>query len=386
MIDKILYNTKIFVNYKKQLKGVNGIYSAAESYRPHKPIFFSNDEVVWILNYKRIDLSHGSLGVFFEPSRIISEIKKVLDFNFTVIDTNFHSQGGYPHDISYIKRDSPDEVVIARDFWMDPFQIYEAKAYGADGIIIDLSLIDFVPFEKIKKTAEALDLPVYYQVSSIDDAYKVDEGLVEFDNGIVFVSCVNFSSSNLNNDPDMAMKICSLIGSKKCLVIDYNYNNINEIGGDFGDLIDGVNIPYDIIKGNDVIFNIERFLKNSSDFTGFDNNVYEIEDEGEITEAETNDVDLLPFKAKENDLNDLEKYVLIIQTSHGYHCVTYPSLGDAEESKYIIEKDIDNTMSFAKNSLYQVKKSSAMKHSQPSLKLDQIVSLSIVPLSTMVKK
>ena len=62
--------------------------------------------------------------------------------------------------------------VLRKEFIIDPYQIYEAKAYGADAILLIAAVLNQQEIETLSKTAKMLDLEVLLEVHDTEELQK----------------------------------------------------------------------------------------------------------------------------------------------------------------------------------------------------------------------
>lgn len=75
--------------------------------------------------------------------------------------------------------------VIRKDFFIDPYQVYEARALGADCILLIVAALDDESLRQLNELARALGMDVLIEVHNADElarALKVDAKLVGINN------------------------------------------------------------------------------------------------------------------------------------------------------------------------------------------------------------
>ena len=79
---------------------------------------------------------------------------------------------------------------MCKDFFIDPFQVYLARSFGADAILIILSAIDEETAKEIYNIAEELNLSTIVEVHTIDEAKKS----LDFKNAIIGINNRNLKT------------------------------------------------------------------------------------------------------------------------------------------------------------------------------------------------
>jgi indole-3-glycerol phosphate synthase len=82
-------------------------------------------------------------------------------------------------------RASCDLPVLRKDFMIDPYQIYEARAMGADAVLLIAACLDDAQMADMEAVARSLDMAVLVEVhdrAELDRALKLKTRLVGINN------------------------------------------------------------------------------------------------------------------------------------------------------------------------------------------------------------
>ena len=82
---------------------------------------------------------------------------------------------------------------MCKDFFVDPYQVYLAKSFGADAILIILAAIDEKTSKDILSVAEKLNISTIVEVHTQEEAKKAG-----FKNSIIGIN--NRNLKNLETD------------------------------------------------------------------------------------------------------------------------------------------------------------------------------------------
>ena len=80
--------------------------------------------------------------------------------------------------------------ILCKDFFIDPYQVYLAKSFGADAILIILSAIDEKTAKEIYKTAEELNMNTIVEVHTEGEARNA----LNFKNAIIGINNRNLKT------------------------------------------------------------------------------------------------------------------------------------------------------------------------------------------------
>ena len=80
--------------------------------------------------------------------------------------------------------------VLCKDFFIDPYQVYLAKSFGADAILIILAAINEETAKKIYSVAEELNISTIVEVHTEEEAKKA----LVFENAIIGINNRNLKT------------------------------------------------------------------------------------------------------------------------------------------------------------------------------------------------
>ena len=163
--DKIAKNNS-FLNFKKKI--FNNV---------------KNNKISIIAEIKKASPSAGIIFDDYEPLKIANIYNNNKVTCLSVLTEEDFFLGSLKH-IDQIKKEIKLPV-LCKDFFVDTFQIYQAKSYGADAILIILSGINNDDAEKLYNEALKLNMSVIVEVHTVDEgknALKFSEALIGINN------------------------------------------------------------------------------------------------------------------------------------------------------------------------------------------------------------
>jgi indole-3-glycerol phosphate synthase/phosphoribosylanthranilate isomerase len=136
----------------------------------------------FILECKRSSPSRGQIREDFNPRNIASTYAPFADGISVLTDQRF-----FDGDPEYLRTvgDASDAPVLCKDFVLDPYQVYEARMYGADAILLMLSVLDDHAYSACAAAAKRLNMDVLTEVHDEDElarAVALDAPIIGINN------------------------------------------------------------------------------------------------------------------------------------------------------------------------------------------------------------
>jgi indole-3-glycerol phosphate synthase len=170
ILDEILKNKRIEVERAKRSYSLNLISSRIESVQPprdfHKSIK-SDGGVKIIAEIKCASPSKGILRENFNPPQIAKSYAHNGASAVSVLTDKRFFKG----DLTYLRdvRDVVSVPLLRKDFIIDPYQVYEARLYGADAVLLIAGAL------KTKALTELLGLTHSLGMSAIVEVHSEEE-------------------------------------------------------------------------------------------------------------------------------------------------------------------------------------------------------------------
>ena len=142
-----------------------------------------NNKISIIAEIKKASPSSGIIFNDYEPLKIANIYNDNKVTCLSVLTEEEFFLGSLKH-INLIKKEIKLPV-LCKDFFVDPFQIYQAKSHGADAILIILAGINNDNAENLYNEALKLNMSVIVEVHTVDEAknaLKFSEALIGINN------------------------------------------------------------------------------------------------------------------------------------------------------------------------------------------------------------
>ena len=145
----------------------------------------TGDGIRLIAEVKKASPSRGLLSPDFDPVRLASTyVANGAAAVSCLTDPRF--QGELAH-LSAIKQSgaSATAPVLRKDFIFDPYQVYEARAAGADGILLIVAILDLSQLRELLEIAQSLGMECLVEVHDGDEletAVDAGAGIIGINN------------------------------------------------------------------------------------------------------------------------------------------------------------------------------------------------------------
>ena len=152
-----------------------------------------------ISEIKRSSPSRGLIRPDFEPQ----EIASIYGRHASAISvlTNDHYFGGQ-HEFLGVARNAAPCPILAKDFFVDEYQIYEARAYGADAILLMASVLDIDTINRFLGVVASLNMNALVEVH---DQSELEAVLSQTDAAIVGVNSRDLKTLEIHEEQIFAM-------------------------------------------------------------------------------------------------------------------------------------------------------------------------------------
>jgi len=162
----------------------------------------SQDRSVFILECKKASPSKGLIRRDFDLDLIASIYKNHADVISVLTDEKY-----FQGNLEFITkiRAQVTQPVICKDFIVDPYQIYLARYYQADAILLMLSVLDDDAYKAYMDTAHSLHMGVLTEVSNEDERLRA----IALNAKVIGINNRNLRdlSIDLNCTKELAVKI-----------------------------------------------------------------------------------------------------------------------------------------------------------------------------------
>ena len=208
-LEKIIIDKKDSLEKYKKSFSIKDLEKKISGYKNY--INFKNrlnqNKVSVIAEIKKASPSAGIIIENYDPKIIAKRyLNSGADCLSVLTEENYFK--GKLEDIHDVKKEI-NLPVLCKDFLTEPYQVYLARSFGADAILIILSAINQKTAEEIYNVAEELNMSTVVEVHTKKEA----ENALNFKNSIIGIN--NRNLKTLKTDIQTTYKLYKVLSSHK---------------------------------------------------------------------------------------------------------------------------------------------------------------------------
>ena len=189
-LEKIIADKKVSIEKYKSSFTVEDLKKKISSYKNYLNFKdkLKNNGISVVAEIKKASPSAGVIVENYEPKTIAKQYLNSGASCLSILTEENYFKGKLEH-IDEVKKEVKLPV-LCKDFFVDPYQVYLAKSFGADAILIILSAIDEKTAKEIYNTAEELNMNTIVEVHTEEEARNA----LNFKNAIIGINNRNLKT------------------------------------------------------------------------------------------------------------------------------------------------------------------------------------------------
>ena len=175
ILEEIVWYKDIEINNFKKSLSLNDLINQIDNLPSTKGfingLIRSKNNPAVIAEVKKASPSKGVIREDFDPQKIVSIYERSGASCISVLTDKKFFQGGF--EILKDVRAHTDLPLLCKDFIISPYQVYKARLFGADAILLIAAILNDSDLIYLKKIADQLNLDVLVEVHNHEEMDRV---------------------------------------------------------------------------------------------------------------------------------------------------------------------------------------------------------------------
>ncbi|WP_283710798.1 bifunctional indole-3-glycerol-phosphate synthase TrpC/phosphoribosylanthranilate isomerase TrpF [Pseudoalteromonas prydzensis] len=169
VLDKIVADKKIELEARKAKRPLESFKHQAVPTNRDFYQALTAPGTQFILECKKASPSKGLIREPFDLAEITSVYKNYASCISVLTDEKYF-QGSFDY-LEFV-RSQVEQPLICKDFFIDEYQIYMARIYGGDAILLMLSVLDDEQYQQLAAVAQSLNMAILTEVSNVQEVHR----------------------------------------------------------------------------------------------------------------------------------------------------------------------------------------------------------------------
>lgn len=175
ILDQIVEDTRRLVAERKAVTPAAALMRRSAFHAPTLSLARAlrrPDGPAYVAECKKASPSEGAIRQEYDPAQIAWQYKQAAAAAISVLTEPTHFQGSLDHLAAV--RHAVDLPLLRKDFVTDEYQLVEARAYGADAVLLIVATLDRAQLADLLDAARDLSLGVLVEVHADEELDRVD--------------------------------------------------------------------------------------------------------------------------------------------------------------------------------------------------------------------
>ncbi|MGR6833809.1 bifunctional indole-3-glycerol-phosphate synthase TrpC/phosphoribosylanthranilate isomerase TrpF [Aliivibrio wodanis] len=220
---KIVKDKAIWINERKESQPLdtfkNGLTNSDRSFYQA----LKTGKTEFILECKKASPSKGLIRQDFDLNYIASVYNKHASAISVLTDEKYF-QGSF--DFLPIIRDQVNQPILCKDFMIDAYQVYLARHYGADAILLMLSVLNDEEYRELAEVAHSFGMGVLTEVSNEEELHRA----VALEAQVIGIN--NRNLRDLSTDLNRTKELAPLLPKGTTIISEsgiYNHQQVKDL-------------------------------------------------------------------------------------------------------------------------------------------------------------
>ncbi len=204
----------------------------------------------FILECKKASPSRGLIRSEYDLADIATTYGRYASA-ISVLTEPDYFQGGLEH-LAAVRR-HVDQPLLCKDFIVDPWQVYAARHFGADAILLILAIVDDHQWRELSQLATSLGMATLTEVANRDEQRRA----VQLGASIVGIN--NRNLRDMTIDPGTTRDLAVGLPADTIVISESGYHTNAQVRG-MSDVADGFLVGSSLMSRPDLTVAVKRLI------------------------------------------------------------------------------------------------------------------------------
>lgn len=258
MLKKILVQKQKWIEHKKIKKPLKKIKNKISINTRNFLTALNKNKPAFILECKKSSPSLGIINKNFNLNKISYVYKKYADVISVVTESNYFH--GNIKNISII-RNQVSQPILCKDFIFDPYQIYLARYYQADAVLLMLSILNNNQYKFLSNLCLNMNLGILTEIHNLEELKRA-----------IFLNAkvIGINNRNLKNfsiDINNTKKLAPLIHNKAIIISESGFYKNSQIRK-LSSIVNGFLIGSSLMKKKNLKIAVKKIIFGNNKICG----------------------------------------------------------------------------------------------------------------------
>ncbi len=258
-LDRILTQTRIDLEQRKReipIEDVKRLAAAQPAPRNLRQALSTGSTVGLIAEVKRASPSKGLLAPDLDPVALARTYEANGASAISVL-TEPHFFLGSPEYLTAIKQ-AVNIPVLRKDFIFDEYQVYEARSWGTDAILLICAILDDVQLQHLLKTAHGLHMQCLVEVHSSEEARRAVAA------GAIIIGINSRDLTTFQLHPNLIRELSRLIPKDRVVVAESGIHTASDARRLARYDVQAMLVGESLVTSNDVAGQMRALLRGAN--------------------------------------------------------------------------------------------------------------------------
>ncbi len=220
VLNNIVLHKEKEVEQRKQLVPLADLQATVSPSRRSLKAALEQPGNRFILEYKRASPSKGDIRKNLTVDECYNAYMASADAYSVLTDKQFFNGN---HILLKAMAEKTDKPVLCKDFFIDVYQVYEARAYGADAILLMLSVLNDERYRQLAEVAKTLELDVLTEVHTEEECQRA----IQLNANIIGIN--NRNLKTLHTDLETTLQLAPMIPEHITVISESGINERSDV-------------------------------------------------------------------------------------------------------------------------------------------------------------